>query len=211
MAKKRRGPIPPETEKRILELLAEGKSQALVAHTCNVSTTTVKTVRDRARPAGPDVNLPAADDRRFSGKEMLRRLSLIRDQSIVLAEAAATRVASDAGANANMVGSATALGILIDKARAADAYCRLMEALPRGVPGSTKARQERYQTLLWLLASIGGRGGSGSVPAARALGVAWGIEKSAGRKNVRFEFGDAEDDDGGVGDDPAPASAAPSA
>lgn len=200
--------LSPETEKRILDLLAEGKGPTEVARTCAVSTTTVKKVRDRNRPAGPDVELPTVDGRRFSGREMLRRLELLRDQSIVLAEAAATRLAADAAANANMVGSATALGILVDKARAADAYCRLMEALPKGVPATTKARQERYQSLLWILASVGGRGGSGSVPAARALGVAWGIEKSAGRKNVKFEFGAEEDDGGGVGDDPAPAPAA---
>ena len=109
-----------------------------------------------------------------------------------------------------MVASATALGILVDKARAADAYCRLMASLPKSVPASQKARQERYQALLWILASVGGRGGSGSVPAARALAQAWGIERSAGRKNVEFRFGD-EEGDGGLGDDQAPEAAPASA
>lgn len=178
-------------EKKVLELVAMGVEHKDIAAQLGIGDRTVREVLSRHTVA-LKLELPALSDKRISSAETARRISHARDCALVLLEGAVERTKCDLEMGKNPVAAATTMGIAIDKIVALDGLVQLMRATSAKPPRTEQKKQDSYVRLLWALSA------GGSIPAAKLLAKAWGIEENAGRANLRFEIGRK---DGDVADD----------
>jgi hypothetical protein len=180
---------PPETERAVVQDIRNGLPVFEVAERYQIHPTTVDAILKRA-PQAPlkEPALPAVDEARLTDDEARDKLRHARDAIIELLPLGIQRLSKAFAVGDQARDPANALAPMLRELNRLDQRCRLA-TLIADMPETREDRERAYTLLLWEMAT------DGSVPAARALAKAWGVDAVADRGTTEVIWACDDDDD----------------